>query len=202
MLKIKNTALDRSKTLLHRTAPKLEMEPVINGHRLRLNSSAEVTEEWAEKNKKYLEDLIKMGVIEVGYSDKAPAEPQLNADGLKLGGPTLEEFMKRGYSPENYPPGGWAEVPSAGLTAYRKSLADAAAAEAKAKEEAELAAMIAAEEKAKKLEVSDTPVVSDVLTATTEPAGAPAEVLPPPSAPAVEEKHDSGKKGPGKSKLK
>lgn len=34
-------------------------------------------------------------------------------------GPTLEVYVKAGYKPENYPPHGFAEVPSPGLTAYR-----------------------------------------------------------------------------------
>lgn len=220
MLKIKNTALDPSKSLLHRTASKMEMEPMINGQRLRLRTSVDVPEEWANKNRDYLEKLIKQGVIEVNFSDKAPPEPQLNEQGLKLGGPTLEEFMKRGYPADRYPPAGWAEVPSAGLTAYRKELEEKAAAEAKAKEEAELAAMIAAEEEAKAKAAAEElaakaasvvqdaaalpSVTSQILPPTPiEPAGAPvAEVPSPPAAPAVEEKQETGKKGSGKGKLK
>lgn len=216
MLKIKNTALDPMKSLLHRKAAKLEMEPMINGQRLRLRTSVDVPEDWANKNRDYLEKLVKQGVIEIEYSKTPDREPALNEQGLKLGGPTLEEFMKRGYPADRYPPAGWAEVPSAGLTAYRKELEEKAAAEAKAKEEAELAAMIAAEEEAKAKAAAEAAasviqdaaalpsVTSQILPPTPiEPAGAPvAEVPPPPAAPAVEEKKEEGKKGSGKSKLK
>ncbi len=210
MLRIKNTALDPSKALQMRQASKLEMEPMINGQRLRLRTSMDVPDAWAQKNKDYLEKLWKSGVIDIDYSKTPEPEPQLNAEGLKLGGPTLEEFIKRGYTADRYPPAGWAEVPSAGLTAYRKELAEKAAAEVKAKEEAELAAMIAAEEEAKKqlaaeeaakkLEVSEPVAVSESLT--VEQAGALVANVVPPAAPAVEEKKDEGKKGSGKSKLK
>lgn len=44
--------------------------------------------------------------------------PRDNA-GLRTDGPTLEEFIEKGYMPENYPPQGWAEKPSEGLTQYR-----------------------------------------------------------------------------------
>ena len=43
--------------------------------------------------------------------------PTRDADGLLLGGPTLEEFVERGYLAEHYPPQGYAAVPSPGLDA-------------------------------------------------------------------------------------
>lgn len=40
-------------------------------------------------------------------------------DGPRKDGPTLEEYVEAGYDPADYPPQGFAEVPSAGLDAYR-----------------------------------------------------------------------------------
>ena len=37
----------------------------------------------------------------------------------KTGGPSLEEFVAAGYKPEEYPPAGYKEVPSEGLTKFR-----------------------------------------------------------------------------------
>ena len=209
MIRIKNTALDRSKSLLHRTASKLEMEPMINGVRLRLNSHLDVPEAWVKKNQAYLEGYLKAGIIDVKFSETPAPAPQLNADGLKLGGPTLEAFIQAGYTADRYPPAGYAEVPSAGLTAHRKKLelareeeargkamAEAAEISArKAREEAEFAAMLAAEEAAKaeaakKLEVVETVAPVDTLTVT--PAPAPVEA--PAEAP-TEEVKEHGKKG-------
>jgi hypothetical protein len=219
MLRVKNTANDRTKSLLHRTAAKLEMEPVVNGYRLRMGSSVDIPEEVYDRNRAHFDKLIKDGVIEISYVDAKPSdkEPELNAEGLKLGGPTLERFMEAGYPADRYPPLGWAEVPSAGLTAYRKQVADDAA-----RAEAEAVEKQAADDKealAKALElqmaqqslvaeqapvtVSETVAVSDSLQVTTNTgsAGAPVEVTPAPTAPVVEEKVDASKKGPGKKKL-
>jgi len=41
--------------------------------------------------------------------------------GGRTDGPTLEEYVAAGYKAENYPPDGYAERPSAGLTEYRAS---------------------------------------------------------------------------------
>lgn len=38
---------------------------------------------------------------------------------LSNGGPTLEEYIAAGYKAEGYPPSGYAEKPSEGLTLYR-----------------------------------------------------------------------------------
>lgn len=40
---------------------------------------------------------------------------------LKPGGPTIETWVEAGYPPQNYPPDGWAETPSPGLTAFRET---------------------------------------------------------------------------------
>lgn len=42
-------------------------------------------------------------------------------------GPTFEEYVGRGYRPENYPPQGYDEKPSGGLTAFRAEQQAAAA---------------------------------------------------------------------------
>lgn len=56
--------------------------------------------------------------------------------------PTFEEYVAAGYLPENYPPAGYEEVPSDGLTAYREQ-------QAAAKAEDEKATATAAADKAK-----------------------------------------------------
>lgn len=38
---------------------------------------------------------------------------------LRTDGPTLEEYLDAGYQAANYPPAGWAEKPSDGLTLFR-----------------------------------------------------------------------------------
>lgn len=37
-----------------------------------------------------------------------PSAPPTDADGLRLDGPTLEEYVSAGYKVENYPPSGYA----------------------------------------------------------------------------------------------
>jgi hypothetical protein len=41
-----------------------------------------------------------------------PAKPPVNEEGLRLDGPTLEEYVKAGYKAESYPPKGYAAKPS------------------------------------------------------------------------------------------
>ncbi|MBA2718926.1 MAG: hypothetical protein H0U52_06765 [Chloroflexi bacterium] len=53
-------------------------------------------------------------------SRRTPASEPTEGDGLRADGPTFEEFVKSGYQPEMYPPVGYAEKPSKGLTKYRK----------------------------------------------------------------------------------
>jgi hypothetical protein len=58
--------------------------------------------------------------MSTGYSnDRTPlnAEPPRDADGKRLDGPTIEEFVKAGYLAENYPPGDYAVKDSAGWQA-------------------------------------------------------------------------------------
>ena len=56
----------------------------------------------------YVKDMVAWGMIE---------DPAVTA------GPTFEEWTAAGYAPEAYPPKGYPEKPSAGLTAYRAGLA-------------------------------------------------------------------------------
>lgn len=117
MIRVKNTALDRTKTHLHRVASKLHMEPIVHGQRLRLGDSTDLSEEVYQRNKGYYDKLIADGTIEFVSQEGEDTQ------GLKMDGPTLEEWVKAGYDAENYPPRGYAEKPSAGLTKLRKQQA-------------------------------------------------------------------------------
>lgn len=48
--------------------------------------------------------------VEVVVSSAQAYKPTVNANGLRLDGPTLPEFVAAGYKPEQYPPTGYAEV--------------------------------------------------------------------------------------------
>lgn len=54
-------------------------------------------------------------------SAAAPAQPEKEPEPeqLRTDGPTIEVFVAHGYAPELYPPGGYAEVPSPGLTRFK-----------------------------------------------------------------------------------
>lgn len=54
-------------------------------------------------------------------SAAAPIAPEKTevAPPLRSDGPTIEVFVASGYEPEHYPPDGYAEVPSPGLTRFR-----------------------------------------------------------------------------------
>lgn len=62
--KIKNTALDHTKRMRLRTAPKMEMEPIIGGQRLRLNSTMTISDELFDYSKTNLELYKSWGVID------------------------------------------------------------------------------------------------------------------------------------------
>lgn len=59
-----------------------------------------------------------------GFQRHYPPAPAA-AKKPRTDGPTLEEFVAAGYKPENYPPDGYAEKPSAGLEAFRKEQTEA-----------------------------------------------------------------------------
>lgn len=126
MYRIKNTAEDRTKHLLHRTATKFELEPTLGGIRIRLGAFLDITDEHYERVKPVVDEWVKKGMVEViqNGSDSADLrkftkEPEYDANGLRLDGPTLETWVKAGYQADTYPPAEYAEVPSPGLTAFR-----------------------------------------------------------------------------------
>lgn len=65
MIRIKNTAEDRSKSLLHRTAPKFELEPSLGGQRIRIRSFIDITEDHYAKVKHIVDVWVKAGMVEV-----------------------------------------------------------------------------------------------------------------------------------------
>lgn len=210
MYRVKNTADDRRKSLLHRTATKFELEPNLGGTRIRLGHHLDITDEHFARVKPTLDEWIKKGMVEVIKLDSSGQVPEdykipYDAEGKRLDGPTIEEWMKAGYPADRYPPFDYAEKPSPGLTAFRKQQQEEAVAAQKAQEEAAALAAdmakkeeeaaaekAAAEEAAKEVVVEPTPV------APPAPEPIPSE-LPPPPAPVVEEKTE--KKSSGKKKL-
>lgn len=76
--------------------------------------------------------------VETDVEDQLPAPHEIprNAEGLRLDGPTFELWTSRGYPAAGYPPEGYAELPSEGLTAYRAELARVAEEQARAAAEA------------------------------------------------------------------
>lgn len=130
-VKVKNTVLDRTKIRLHRTAPRLEMEPFFQGRRVRIGETIDVADEDYINNKEFFDKWVSFGVFEVEnppglYSKDEKGNPDkrdlFNADGLRLDGPTFEQWLEAGYYPEAYPPKEYAEKPSEGLRIYRESL--------------------------------------------------------------------------------
>lgn len=132
MYRIRNTTDDRTKHVLHRTAPRFEVEPSLGGTRIRLGSYLDITDDHYDRVKPTLDEWVSKGMVEVrklgseesssGLSDSGM---DLDDNGLLRGGPTLEEWTAAGYQPENYPPRGYAEVFSPGLVAYRRSQEEA-----------------------------------------------------------------------------
>lgn len=171
-VRLKNTTTDRTKAHLHRTAPRLEMEPSFGGTRIRMGGHLDITNEQYAQNKITIDDWVSKGMVEV--SGVAPAEKkvQYDATGMRLDGPTLEEWVKAGYHAEYYPPRDYAEKPSKGLTEFRaRQEADAVEAK-KSLEEAERrqAAEIAAEVDRKIGEEMDAEVARVATTVATEVA--------------------------------
>jgi len=90
MWKIVNTSMDRSKALLHRTAPKLEMEPMIGGNRLRMQQITAITDHQHELNKEQLERLVRSGVITMEKVSDDKPKP-VKAEPPKAVAPALAE---------------------------------------------------------------------------------------------------------------
>lgn len=127
-VKVKNTVLDRTKIRLHRTAPRLEMEPFFQGRRVRIGETIDVADEDYINNKEFFDKWVSFGVFEVETSlgiekNNSDRRDLFNAEGLRLDGPTFEQWVEASYPPEAYPPKEYAEKPSEGLRAYRESLA-------------------------------------------------------------------------------
>lgn len=80
MYKIKNTANDRSKTLLHRTAIKFELEPSFAGVRLRLGESRDIEDAVYERNKELLDRWEKNGMISIERPGSETTVPGLPGD--------------------------------------------------------------------------------------------------------------------------
>ncbi len=78
-IRIKNTADDRTKTRLHRVAPKLIQEPCILGRRLRLGETMFISEESYSSKflKEYLSSLVKDGVIDIFYERAAISDLEI-----------------------------------------------------------------------------------------------------------------------------
>lgn len=92
-----------------------------NGNRVEVKPGAEL-----EVNEATADHFISRGAAEYAHlkagRERTPwgGEIPRDAEGLRLDGPTLEEWTAAGYKAENYPPQDYAEKPSAGLTAYRR----------------------------------------------------------------------------------
>lgn len=88
-IRIKNTAEDYSKSLLHRTAPKFELEPMLGDKRIRLRSFIDITDEHYEKVKHIVAPWVKAGMVEViqlGGSDTKAKLDNLAATTQEMGG--------------------------------------------------------------------------------------------------------------------
>lgn len=164
MYRIKNTANDRTKAHLHRTATRFESEPSLGGARIRLGSHIDISDDHYDRVKPIIDEWVTKGMVHVFKLDALPVGED--------GGPTFEEWTQAGYSPDKYPPAGYAEIPSVGLTAYRTK-------QEKIKQELEEAE--AAKAAAQLPELPVAPPAPPV-----EEPSAPAPIPTPDPAPAVE----------------
>jgi hypothetical protein len=76
MWKITNTANDRSKAELHRTASKFTYEPSIGGVRLRLGETIEMDDEHFEENRSLLEGWQAKGMVDFERVGGEPAKAE------------------------------------------------------------------------------------------------------------------------------
>lgn len=209
MYRIKNTADDRQKALLHRTASKFATEPDLGGRRIRLGTSIEITDEHFARVKPVLDEWVKNGMVEYELigAEKEPAEKD---------GPTLEGWVQAGYAPEDYAatpvgelhPWGFRVKSSAGLTKFLQEQEAIQAAEVqKAKEAEEFAALeraeaerVAAQAEADRLavEAEQQKVAHEAASVVDAPAPSPV----PDQAPVVEEKTADKKSSSKKSNLR
>ena len=63
--RVTNTTMDRTKTHIHRRAPKLIMEPVVGGNRLGMGKSCEITDAQYEQTKALLTEWESCGMVEI-----------------------------------------------------------------------------------------------------------------------------------------
>lgn len=83
-VKIKNTAYDRDKLHLHRTASKFITEPTIGNVRLTRGMTTEITDEQYERMKDMLHSWEKKGMIEIFLPAGAEQTGDLHKDGSTL----------------------------------------------------------------------------------------------------------------------
>lgn len=196
MYRIKNTANDRTKTHLHRTAPGFNEEPNLGGKRIRMGEFLDIEDAHYERVKPILDQWVAKGMVSVSQLGVA----------AEVVGPTFEQWVAAGYNPQVYasiPVGemhswGWRTKPSAGLTKYLEEQALAQQlAEAAAQQTTPVEPVVEAPPVAEVVQVVEAAPVADTITLTTEPAGAPVEVAP---VVPVEERSET-KKSAGKKKL-
>lgn len=81
MYRIKNTADDRTKTLLHRTASQFQLEPVLGSRRIRLGESVDITDEHYERVKGMIDAWVSKGMVSVTKlgAEKKKTEPKVDS---------------------------------------------------------------------------------------------------------------------------
>ena len=65
MWKVTNTTTDRTKSLLHRSAPGFSMEPMVAGRRLMMGKSTMITDAQYKIDKTRLDQMVQYGMIEL-----------------------------------------------------------------------------------------------------------------------------------------
>lgn len=167
MYRIINTAHDRTKHLLQRTAPKFEYEPSLGGVRIMLGSYHDITDEHYQRVKPTIDQWIKNGMVDVLNITK---EDLKKNEGLDKAGPTFEEWVAAGYLPDKYPPSGFSEVFSPGLVTYKR---------AQEEKEKQLVISVASPEST----LDNVETVSEPIKTNSERETVPVQISPPPNQP-------------------
>lgn len=94
MYRIKNTSTDPTKRHLHRVAQSFQEEPNFAGTRLKLGASLDITDDQYERMKELLNSWVVKGMITVTNLEAKPVDDPT--------GPTFEDWVKSGYSPDLY----------------------------------------------------------------------------------------------------
>jgi len=76
MYRIKNTADDRTKHILHRTATKFELEPVLGAVRIRLGKFVDISDEHYVRVKGMIDGWVKNGMVEVSKLGAVKESPR------------------------------------------------------------------------------------------------------------------------------